>query len=401
MKNVGIICEYNPIHTGHKHQIDLVRERGGECVICVMSGSFTQRGEPAIFDKYTRAAAAVAAGADIVLELPFPFCCASAENFARAGVSILDGACADTLSFGCECGDINILKNASSIISSERFQECYSSLQRSTKGSASAFFDAFEQVSGYKPSFGSNDLLGISYLRAIGELAPTISPFAVKREGADYNDKSIGDTHPSATALRELIKSEGLDSEALLSLIPSQSAIHFGWARDKGIAPVAGDIPFEMLCSFFRLCTPDEIRARAVALCGGEGILDDGDGILNRICDAAKKAKSNEEFYSDIFNTKYTNSRVRRVLLYSLIGVSDAFRHALPEYTTLLAASAAGREHLSYIRKSAGIRIVTKPADTPDSVSAQLHARADSLYASLMPSTQPADLFFRQSPFMM
>lgn len=401
MKNVGIICEYNPFHTGHARQILLVREGGGECVICIMSGNYTQRGEPAIFDKYTRAAAAVSFGADIVLELPFPFCCASAENFARAGVHILSHCGVDTLSFGCECGDISSLQSAADMISGRDFQAKYAELQKSGRGSASAFFDAFAQTSGKNADFLSNDLLAISYLRAISELSPSMTPFAVKREGAGYNDSSLGDSYPSASALRVHILSDGASDNSLSKYIPSSALTHYLDAMDKGDAPVGSRIPLEHLHAFFRLNSPNEIRSRAISLCGGEGILDDGDGILNRICDVASSATNDTEFYSEIFNSRYTDSRVRRVLIYSLIGVSDAYRHALPEYTTLLAASPKGREYLSGIRKSAGIPIVTKPADIPDCVSSTLSARADSLYTLLMPQKRSGSSFIRRSPFIL
>ena len=112
MKTVGIVCEYNPFHNGHAHQIELLRQNGFELVVCAMSGNFTQRGELAIADKYTRAESAVRCGADIVVELPFPFSSFSAEGFSRAGVHILSSLGVDTLSFGSESADLTLLSRA-------------------------------------------------------------------------------------------------------------------------------------------------------------------------------------------------------------------------------------------------------------------------------------------------
>ena len=111
MKTVGIICEYNPFHLGHRRQLELVRQTLGEdtAIVCVMSGNYVQRGEPARWDKFTRARAALACGADVVLELPLTCALRSAEGFARGGVEILTRFGAEVLSFGAECGDGELL----------------------------------------------------------------------------------------------------------------------------------------------------------------------------------------------------------------------------------------------------------------------------------------------------
>ena len=119
MRTVGIICEYNPFHTGHKRQIDILRSMGYDCVICAMSGNYTQRGELAIFDKYTRAESALHGGADLIVELPFPFSSLSAEGFANAGVHILSSLGVDAISFGSECADVTLLECAAEAILSQ------------------------------------------------------------------------------------------------------------------------------------------------------------------------------------------------------------------------------------------------------------------------------------------
>ena len=123
MKNIGIICEYNPFHNGHAKQLRTVHAQDGTCV-CLMSGNYVQRGEPAILDKWTRAKAAVLCGADLVLELPVTYALRSAEGFAAGGVEIFDRlGCIDGLSFGSELVDINGIMSTAEALDSTEFSE--------------------------------------------------------------------------------------------------------------------------------------------------------------------------------------------------------------------------------------------------------------------------------------
>ena len=117
MADFGIVCEFNPMHNGHVRLIDEAKKRGAERVVCVMSGNAVQRGELAFADKYTRAKIAVDCGADLVLELPYPYCAASAEFFAGAGIRILSELC-DNVIFGSERGDIELLTSAARVAAS-------------------------------------------------------------------------------------------------------------------------------------------------------------------------------------------------------------------------------------------------------------------------------------------
>ena len=134
MKTTGIICEYNPMHSGHAYQLSVVREGGAECIVALMSGSFTERGEIAVADKYTRAEIALGAGADLVLELPYPYCAGGAEYFATAGVSILDRLSIDRISFGSESGDLDLLLRAAEAALSDEFKSAFREAGRSGSG---------------------------------------------------------------------------------------------------------------------------------------------------------------------------------------------------------------------------------------------------------------------------
>ena len=114
LRTTAVICEINPIHPGHRHLLRLAGS-GGETVISVMSGHFTQRGSPALFDKYARAEAAVRCGADLVLELPYPWCASGAEDFARGGCAVAAGVGAASLTFGSETADLSMLARGADI----------------------------------------------------------------------------------------------------------------------------------------------------------------------------------------------------------------------------------------------------------------------------------------------
>lgn len=403
MKTVGIICEYNPFHNGHKRQIDLLRSMGYDCIVCVMSGNFTERGELAIADKYTRARSAILSGADLVLELPFPYCSTSAEGFAEAGVHILGSLGIDAISFGSESADKDLLTRAADVTLSDEFVKLYTEKQRgSHKGSARAYFEALEELIGNTVPLLSNDILAVSYIAAIKRAQYDVEIVPIKREGLAYNDTSLKEnTLPSASAIREAAKCGDL-SGVMNSFAPEGAVQCICEAVKIGNCPIlASSIEREIL-SFFKLMTPSEIKARAISRClGGSSILQDGCGICERLCTAARDSSSLDELLSKAYNAKYTDARINRVLLFSILGVSDCLSDMHPEYTTLLAASKQGRLLLSTLRKEKPFSIITKPADAPDSVQTTLMRAADELFSKAMPSRPSCDYFVKQSPFML
>lgn len=404
MRTAGIICEYNPFHMGHKRQIDILRDMGYECIVCVMSGNYTQRGELAIFDKYTRAESAVMGGADIVLELPFPYSSFSAEGFANAGVHILSSVGVDAICFGSECGNLSILERAADAILSPNFKENYSELVKSGRGSAAAYFDAISAITRENASLLSNDILGISYIAAIKKLGAKFEIIPIKRKGAAYNEKSLNyNVLPSASAIREKIKNNADELEsALAGFIPDSSLSVLTKAQKSELGPVFTDKIGDKILSFFRLMSAGEISTRAISRSsGGESVAEDGCGICQRLCNSAKECNCFEEFLKSSYTSKYTDARINRVILFSLLGVSDTVGRQEPEYTTLLAANDAGRTFLSEIRKSCDFPIITKPADAPNSVQKTLSEAADSLYTEAMSVHKGLDFFIKAHPFML
>lgn len=401
MKTVGIVCEYNPFHTGHKRQIDVLRENGAETVICAMSGNFTERGELTVADKYTRAEAAVKCGADVVVELPFPFSSLSAEGFARSGVHILANLGCDTLSFGSESADKDLLCRAAEAILSEDFVKSYTESVKN-QGSAKAYFDLLSSFLGENTALLSNDILAISYIAAIKRANLKIDIFPIKRVGAAYTESELGDTYPSATAIRKAVKNS---PEGFMSVsdkhLPREALEVLKSAQSSGFAPIFTENIGSDVLSFFKLMSPDDIIARAVKKSGGgASVAEDGCGIVERLCSCAKKASDFEDFVVSAYNSRYTDARINRVILFSLLGVSDIFAKAVPEYTVLLGASEQGRKYLSEIRKALEFPIITKPADTPCGNLTDILRLSDSLYASAMPKGVNFDYFIKKHPYM-
>jgi len=403
MRTAGIICEYNPFHAGHKRQIDILRGMGYDRVVCVMSGNYTQRGEMAIFDKYTRAESAIMGGADIVLELPFPYSSFSAEGFAASGVHILSSVGVDAICFGSECADISLLERAAEALISPEFKEKYSELIKGGRGAAAAYFDAIGAITNESSTLLSNDILGISYIAAIKKSGAKIDMIPIKRDGAAYNEKELSlSVLPSASAIRERIKN-GSDelASALQGFIPEPSLTALLSAKDQGLAPaLLNNVATEIL-SFFKLLSPKEIKARAILRSnGGETVLEDGCGICSRLCNIARECDDLDDFLKKACTSKYTDARINRVILFSLLGVSDKLAHALPEYTVLLAANGNGRDLLSELRKKCDFPIVTKPSDAPDGIHKSIAEAADSLYSQAVPTKQSHDFFIKSHPFM-
>ncbi|MBQ5390363.1 MAG: nucleotidyltransferase family protein, partial [Clostridia bacterium] len=203
---IAIIAEYNPLHNGHAYQIEKVRRTFGEdaCITVILGGIFAQRGEPYIAPPYIRAEAAIHAGADLVVELPFPFSSAPASIFARAGVEIAEKIGASVLAFGSECGDLAMLETALTRLDSDEMQAALAAAKEDKANAALSktrlYPILYKQLYGEEPLDMPNDILAIEYLRAIERTGARLTPYTLRRVG-DYQSGAGG--FASATALRK------------------------------------------------------------------------------------------------------------------------------------------------------------------------------------------------------
>ena len=394
MKTVGIICECNPFHAGHAYLIEQAKRAGADAVIALMSGCFVQRGEPAIVEPSARARVLLLGGADAVLELPFPYSAAGAEFFGAAGVEILDRLGVSELWFGSECGDLDRLQRLACAADDPAFERLYAEQSTQSTGTAEAFLDCLKSFCGDDQPCLSNDILAISYLRALNRLGSCIKPVTVKRLGSAYREESLGELseYPSATALRRLWNEKGLDS--ILPFLPVGAKEFLEPCVAEGRAPTSLLNAERFVLGHFRMEMISHIEQIA-ELSGGLG---------SRMIHTAQSTDSYESFLALSETKKYPRARLRRGILFALTDLSREALKSSPAYVRLLAANQKGRDFLSLARKDARIPVVTKRADLPDSSEAQLQAewerRAWALYTLCMPKPQPCDRFWKQAPFI-
>lgn len=388
MARFGIICEYNPLHGGHAYHLQCAKDAGADGIVCIMSGSFTQRAEPAMAHKYARAEASLSCGADLVIELPFPYCAASAEFFACAGVAAADAFGCDALYFGSESGDIDRLKRLAAVSLSPDFKELYDALIKTNIGTAAAYAKALSHVAGEDASALSNDLLGLAYCKAIEAGGYEIKPMCTRRVGADYNAQTLTEGYPSATALRRLWRDEGF--AALQAHLPAPAFRVLSQAHAKGELLGDGTAYDTAVLAILRTLSREQIES--CALCAS--------GLGARIASAAHKATNLEELYALVSHKALPDAHVRRAVLYAVLGVTEQDLRRMPEYFTVLAANAKGRQMLADLRRDCPVSIVIKPADAPDCRQHALSDRADALYTLAMQTPQSSGFFKRFSPYM-
>ena len=383
MKVAAIISEYNPFHNGHKYQIDKIREIVGEdtAVVAIMSGNFTQRGEIAIADKTLRAKAAVDCGANLVLELPFPFCMSSAEFFAKSGVKI---ACElgiiDYLVFGSESGDIGELSDIAATMSSGEYHLVLDSLINNENYKDYGYPElceiALTEVYGKEPSkelLSPNNILAIEYIKAISLFQCRISPLTIKREGAGYLDYfNPMAQFQSATAIREELS---FSAETAFDYVPEIAKDIYNDAIANGKLPADVTKLDAAVISFFRLNSPE----------GNTDIQDAMGGLYNRLCDMSAEATSIHSLTSMTETKKYTKARIRRAIWNSFFGVTSSDVRELPCYTQVLAMDDTGRSLLKRIKKISDFPVITKPSSYKDFdgkviKQKELSNKADSVY---------------------
>ena len=384
--NFGIICEFNPFHKGHKYLFDKARELGAKNIVCAMSGNAVQRGEFAICDKYERAKSALQNGADLVLELPFPWSSASAEYFALAGIRVLSAYC-DAVIFGSECGDIELLTRAANIAISREFCEKLDVRKKSGEGAAAAYFSLLEEAVGTRLS--SNDILGVEYIKAAKKCGLGLEFFTVRRMGNAYRDNNIYDGEiPSASAIRRAVLDKddissvkGYTEDAFISLLDQ------GMITDVRLLDRA-------LLMHFRLADVKELSCYAEA---------DG-GVAERICAAAKENSDINGFWNSVKTKRYTDAKLCRAILFCITKARRELLLQIPEYTYLLAVNENGRKLLSLLKKSGNgefIPIVTKPADVPrNSLQFAAEERLNAVFSLARNNTSSMSEAYRKNAFV-
>ncbi len=327
----GIICEYNPLHLGHQKQIRYLKEQG-KAVVCLMSGNFVQRGHPAIFDKMARAQAALECGADLVLELPLPYCLSSAEGFAAGGVSILARIC-DELCFGAEDADAEALMRTAEILVSETFNEkLRHHLSSGCSFPAARTIAAEEMGIDSKLLSSPNNILAVEYCKAILSQNVSMNAHPIKRQGS-YHDAEPDAENPSATSLRFLIESglswsQFVPIEAAATL--RKATVHTLRAGEKAILA----------------------RLRTMTDAEYESLPYGSEGLWRKLMHAARSQATLEDIILATKSKRYTRTRIDRMILCAFLGISESLRTAPVPYCRVLGFNDTGRNILSKVKDS-------------------------------------------------
>jgi len=366
LKVAGIVAEYNPFHTGHAYQIAETRRMCGDdtAVIVVMSGNWVQQANCAIADKWVRTRLALMGGADLVLELPTVWATSTAESFAWGAVSILN-ACGvvDALSFGSECGNAEDLSRIAACLDSPDYSAALPRyLEQGMTFAASRQAAVCDLLGNDTSSLLStpNNNLGIEYIRTLNRLNSGICPMTVRREGAAHNSVTDvftpGESTPrfvSATQIRKNLL-EGSWSTAEPYLVPG------------GRLLLEKDIPG--LPSLSRVERAILARVRTMTAEDWEKLPDSGsaEGLPLRLEQAGRQSTSMSHFFELAKTKRYTHARLRRLLLWAYLGLTEADRIPSPPYLRVLGFNSTRREVLKAMKDTSTLPILTKSAHAKD-----------------------------------
>lgn len=348
MNVLGIIAEYNPFHNGHLYHLkESVRLIRPDYTVCVMSGDFTQRGEPAMADKWVRSSAAVKNGVDLVLELPFAYACNNAEFFAMGAVDILNRlGCVTHLSFGSEAGELSALKRTAEYLACESDELKNSIRENADQGMSypKARYEAVKKCMGpcYSDVLNSaNNILAVEYLKQLKLSGSAMEPVTVKRYGTGYHDRETCGDIASASAIRHMLE-QSYSMEEVSRYIPVETyqVLH---NMNRGF-----NISFN---DFYKLLIYKVLTSEATQL---GAVLSATEGLENRVKKAASDSVDMNSLVKAILSKRYTLTRIHRLLTHTLVGLDkDSFRYLTGHrinYARVLAFSKKGASLLKKIK---------------------------------------------------
>lgn len=351
---LGIVAEYNPFHNGHLyHLIESKKISNADYCIAIMSGNFTQRGEVSIVDKWSKAQMALSNGIDLVIELPTIYSVSSAENFAMGAIKILNSLqIVDFISFGSEVNNISVLDDIANVLAFEPPQ--YKTLLAHELSRGESFPKARENaLMMYLNNLrrfanvlsAPNNILGIEYLKALKKLKSTIQPITIKREGSKYSDANLprNSKFASATAIRNFFQSSQ-DLSALQKFVPESTfnVLEENFKKGnfvKNLSAFDKEIIFTL-----RKMSVEEIA----------NLPDVSEGLEFSIKNAVNQCNSTIELLSILKSKRYTQTRLQRILLYSILGITkkdmEMSNLTIP-YVRILGFNSKGQELISTISK--------------------------------------------------
>lgn len=365
VKIFGIICEYNPFHNGHYRQLQEIGSENHK--LCLMSGNYVQRGEPAMIDKWHRAEAAVRSGADLVLELPLTYALRSAEGFGSGGVEILNRlGCVDALSFGCESADREgLITVARMLLQPDLFVQLKNELAAgcsfptarakavATMGGNAALLE--------KP----NDILAVEYCKAILQQNSTIEPVPIHRDGCYHTGQ--GSAAPSASFLRGQEHWEGYMPDVALAVFSNAPRYGSEAGERAWLARLRG-------------MTEQEFAALPFG----------SEGLWRKIMHCVRENAGIEDILTAAKSKRYTRTRLMRLLLCAYLGITEEIINAQAPYVRVLAMNERGQRILRMAKKQGTIPILNGGEQPVDAAYGELERRASDLYDLFRMDSVPA-----------
>lgn len=351
--NYGIVAEFNPFHNGHKYLIDTIKSNSENTVTVVMSESFVQRGECACVSPYTRTKMALECGADLVLSLPVPYATASAERFALGGLSVLGGlGCVDSLAFGAECGNAEMLKKCADVLVSDELSDVLEKYLNEGVSFPVARQKAVEEISGKEISeiiSSPNNILGVEYIKAINKLGLHMAVSPITRKGVDHDSKVANDNICSASALREMLQKK----TEFESFLPEKALNILVEELNNQKAPA----------SFNKLETAILYKLRSMSVEDFKELPDVSEGLEYRLFDAVKTSVYLEEILEKVKTKRYTLSRIRRIILCAILGIKKEDVLAPVPFVRVLGFNENGAKILKKAKETATLPIITKSSE--------------------------------------
>ena len=345
MTKIGIICEYNPFHKGHAAQIRRIRAEFGEdcAVICLMSGNYVQRGEPAIFPKVIRAEAAILGGADLVLELPLTVALSSAEGFADGGVRILTALGCDALSFGTECGDPDLLMDTARLLLQPEIDERLRFHLQSGCSYPAARELALRDLGGGEAVSLPNDILGVEYCKAILRRRSPMRIHTFQRPG-DYHAQTLDPENPSATALRSVLRILRDGSFPVPDpRKPSDDLSDWVYAVPEKLRPLYDAVPIYTMTAGERAVLA---VLRTLPDAAFEALPYGSEGLWSKFMKNCRTCVTVGDIVWQTKSKRYTCSRIQRMLLCAYLGLTEEDLKRVPSYVRILAFNDRGRAAL-------------------------------------------------------
>ncbi|WP_110112940.1 nucleotidyltransferase [Bacillus sp. CGMCC 1.16541] len=388
MQAAGIIVEYNPFHNGHYYHINETKKQTqSNCIVAVMSGHFLQRGEPALVSKWARTTMALKGGADLVIELPYAFSTQQADSFATGAISLLDALHVQSLCFGSENGHIDeFIQTTSllqeheeklSLLTKKAMQQGYSYPKASSLAFQTLSHEKAESINLSQP----NNILGLSYVKAINNLHASIKPHTITRIQSQYHDTELSDTSiASATSIRN----------ALFSRSSSLSDISYH-VPDFTLALLEDYFKayhtFHHWENYFSFLKYKLLTMTAEHL---QQIYEIEEGIEHRLLDYIKEAQSFHEFIDKVKTKRYTWTRLQRICTHILTHTTKEqmtfTKSHGADYIRILGMSQTGRTYLKKIKKQVELPLVSTVSQC-DIPSLALDIQATNVYS--MSLTEP------------